>query len=181
LAAAAGASPKGICQGLESFVGLRRRLEILGIVDGLMFIDDYAHHPTEIAATLATVRQMRPGGKICCVFEPHQASRTKSLLDELAMSLQNTDTLAVAEIFRAREPDWQPGEITAADLALRIEKYGKQVAPIHHVDEIAAWIVKQWHEGNLAEGDTVVTLGAGRIGTLAHGVYNRIRKDCSSE
>ena len=181
LADDAGASPEAIRQGLETFSGLRRRLEIVGTARGVMIVDDYAHHPTEITAALAAVRQMRPDGRICCVFEPHQASRTKSLLDELAFSLQNADTLAVVDIFRAREPAWQRGEITSADLAARIERYGKYVAPTHRAQEIEDWIIDQWRNGALADGDTVVTLGAGTIGSLANGVYNRIRKDCTSE
>lgn len=179
LAFHAGASVGAIRRGLEGFEGLARRLETLGSAGGVTFIDDYAHHPTEITATLATVREMHPGRPITCVFEPHQASRTKSLLDELAVSLQNADTLAVADVFRAREPGWQPGDITAADLAQRTRDRGANVAEFHRFDSIEEWLFQTWQCGRLAVGSVVVTLGAGRIGNLAHGVYQRIRENCA--
>jgi UDP-N-acetylmuramate-alanine ligase len=97
-------------------------LEWRGTWRGATLIDDYAHHPTAVAATLATVRQMYPGRRVWCVFQPHQASRTARLLDELAVSLQNADRIAVAEIFRAREPQHRPGDVTAAMLAERTRK-----------------------------------------------------------
>ena len=181
LAAAALAGQLGvewaeIRQGLENFSGLRRRLETIGTAGDLTVIDDYAHHPTEITAALAAVRAMHPGKRICCVFEPHQASRTKSLLDELAASLQNADTLAVADIYRAREPAWQPGEITATDLAARARQWGACVASVHNMNEIEDWLVESWQRGSLPKDSVIVTLGAGHIGSVAHGVYNRIRK-----
>ncbi len=181
LAHHAGAAWCDIREGLAGFQGLRRRLETLGVAGGLTIIDDYAHHPTEIAAALKTVRELHPGQKIYCVFEPHQASRTKSLLDELASSLHNADTLVVAEIFRAREPDWQPGEITAADLAARARHLGSHVAPIHDQNDIEDWLVDSWRQGSLDSGDVLVTLGAGHIGRLANGVYDRIRKSAAAE
>jgi UDP-N-acetylmuramate--alanine ligase len=177
LAHHAGASTEAIRQGLESFPGLARRLETLGVTGGVTFIDDYAHHPTEIAATLSAVRELHARARVCAVFEPHQASRTKSLLDELALSLQNADTLAIAEIFRARELAWQPGEITAADLAARAAHFGTKVTPIHALAQLEPWLIEQFSRGAFAPGDVIVFLGAGRIGTLAHGVYQRIRKD----
>jgi UDP-N-acetylmuramate--alanine ligase len=179
VASHAGATATAIVAGLQRFRGLKRRLETLGEFDGLTVLDDYAHHPTEIVATLATVREMYPGARVWCVFEPHQACRTKSLLDELAQSLQNADTLAVAEIFRAREPAWQSGEITAADLARRAEQYGAQVAPVHALGELEAWIWQNWQSGSLRAGDVLVTLGAGNIGNVAHGIQQRIRKNCA--
>ncbi len=94
-------------------------------------IDDYAHHPTEVTAALAAVRRWPPHARLWCVFQPHQASRTARLLDELAASLQNADKVLVAEIFRAREGDPQPGEVTAADLARRAAELGVEVLPGH--------------------------------------------------
>ena len=115
-----GLARKPMVRGLESFAGLRRRLEWLGCWQGVTLLDDYAHHPTEVSAALRAVGEMYPGRRVWCVFQPHQASRTAHLLDELAASLQNADRVFVAEIFRAREPSPRPGEVTAADLARRI-------------------------------------------------------------
>ena len=180
IAHAAGVDWPEIQAGLQAYSGLRRRMQTLGIAGGIVFVDDYAHHPTEISAVLTSIRELHPDARIWCVFEPHQASRTKSLLDELAVSLQNADTLAVAEICRAREPAWQAGEPTAADLAARICQRGRAVADARDTTEIHNWLLQSWRRGSLRTGDVVVTLGAGQIGTLAHGVYQRIRKDCAN-
>ena len=95
-----GATAEQIAAGLGHFAGLRRRLEVLGTWQGVTLVDDYAHHPTEIGCTLEAVRGLFPRRRVWCVFQPHQASRTSRLLDELAASLQNADRVLVAEIFR---------------------------------------------------------------------------------
>ena len=134
---AAGADPPAILAGLSRFEGLRRRLEVLGTVGGITLVDDYAHHPTEVAATLDALRRMFPRRRLWCVFQPHQASRTARLLDQLAASLQNADRVAVAEIFRAREGPPRPGEVTAAALAARVRAGGAETLDVHTAEEIA--------------------------------------------
>lgn len=180
VAGTAGVPAEAIIRGLEAFVGLNRRLQTLGSARGVTFIDDYAHHPTEIAVALEAVRQQYPAARITCIFEPHQAGRTQMLRVELAASLQKADTLAVTEIYRARESAWQPGEITAEALAAQIRGTGIDVFAAHGPDEITDWIVHRVATGQLAEGDVLLTLGAGRIGKLAHGVYQRIREVCTN-
>ncbi len=100
LAGELGADGKTISRALGNFRGLRRRLETLGSWQEIVLLDDYAHHPTEIAAALASVRASYPRRRIWCIFQPHQASRTRFLLDEFASSLHNADRVAVAEIYR---------------------------------------------------------------------------------
>jgi UDP-N-acetylmuramate--alanine ligase len=160
-----GVTAEQIAAGLASFAGLHRRLELLGMWHGATLIDDYAHHPTEVAAALAAVRGMFPHARVWCVFQPHQVSRTERLLDELAASLQNADRVLVAEIFRAREGIPRPGEITAADLAERAKSLGVEVLPGHSSEEIG-----QTLKTHLAVGDVVVTLGAGDMTGLRLGV-----------
>jgi UDP-N-acetylmuramate--alanine ligase len=153
-----GATADQIGTGLSGFAGLHRRLEVLGTWRGVTMVDDYAHHPTEVTAALATIREMFPHRRVWCVFQPHQACRTARLLDELAASLQNADKVLVAEIFRAREGDPQPGEATAADLARRAADCGVEVLPVHTEKEIVGIL-----ETQLAPGDVLVTLGAGDV------------------
>lgn len=179
MAVTAGASPDKITHGLEAFNGLQRRLQTLGSVGGITVIDDYAHHPTEISAALQAVRQQHPTARITCIFEPHQASRTQSLRVELAASLQKADTLAVMEIFRAREAAWQTGEITAEAFAAQLRSTGADVFGGNTAGAITDWIGHRVANGLIAQGDVVLTLGAGRIGDLAHGVYQRIREVCA--
>ncbi len=177
LAAAALAWENGVglepvVRGLESFAGLRRRLQWLGCWQGVTLLDDYAHHPTEVSATLRAVREMYPGRRVWCVFQPHQASRTAHLLDELAASLQNADGVFVAEIFRAREPSPRPGEVTAADLARRIRLPESEVAGVHDTDLIFRLLGTR-----LVPGDVLITMGAGDIGKLSNAFINRLRQD----
>lgn len=155
-----GVAPKRIATSLGRFRGLQRRFEVLGAFRGVTFVDDYAHLPTEIAATLETARQAFPGRRLVCVFQPHQASRTTRLLDELARSLQNADLLAIADIFRAREAAAKPGEATAADLAAGVSRSDSppEIMPQHALEEIAAAIPER-----LKRGDVLLTLGAGDI------------------
>jgi UDP-N-acetylmuramate--alanine ligase len=142
-------------------------------VRNLSYVKDYAHHPTEVAAALQTAREVFPNRRIWCIFQPHQASRTAWLLDELAFSLQNADKVIVAEIFRAREGPPRPGEVTAADLARRTAEFansphpnplpkeegtGIKVLPIYQTDDIIDTLATQ-----VQDSDVIITLGAGDI------------------
>ncbi len=163
-----GVPPEKIIAGLSRFCGLRRRLEPLGTAGGVCFWDDYAHHPTEISTTLQTIREVVPGARVCCLFQPHQALRTARLLDELALSLQNAERVLIADIFRAREGPPQPGEITAADLAARTRALGQDVPGLHDPVDIQEFLQTQ-----LTPGDVLVVMGAGDIGLLlGGGAYN---------
>lgn len=161
-----------ISRGLGAFRGLKRRLEPIGTVGGVTLLDDYAHHPTEVAASLETVRQMYPGRRVGCVFQPHQASRTQVLLDELAASLHNADWAIVAEIYRAREGEFCPGEITAADLAEKVRSSGVPVPEVFSADAILDSLNRQ-----LRPGDVLITMGAGDIGKICHAFIDRFRED----
>jgi len=164
-----GVGPDRIGRALGRFAGLHRRLESLGCWRGVPLLDDYAHHPTEVSATLDTMREMYPEGRICCVFQPHQVCRTERLLDELAASLHNADMVVVADIFRAREPGPRPGEVAAADLARLVGLGGSEVADVHDTESIV-----QLLETCLLPGDVLVTMGAGDIRKLYHGIDERI-------
>ena len=178
-AAAAAASDAGVSwpairAALESFAGLQRRLELVHDCPRGTVVDDFAHLPAEIAGGLAAVRECFPGRRIYCVFQPHQASRTAALLDELAVSLHNADTVLVAEIFRAREGAAEPGDVCSGDLAAAVTRLGTEaVAP---ADDAA--ILPRLLAG-LRPDDVLVTMGAGDIGKIAHGFAQRIRKNRS--
>ena len=167
-----GVPAEAIAAGLSRFRGVRRRLELLGNWRGGARLDDFAHHPTEVAAALGAVRQMYPGRRVWCVFQPHQASRTEHLLDELAQSLQNADKVVVAQIFRAREGKPKPHEVTAADLAEQVRGRG-------------AWVRHFWTRGHivgllrtrLRPSDVLITMGAGDIGRIQDELADRLRED----
>lgn len=175
LASHCGASGAAIRQGLERFVGLRRRLQLLGELRDVALLDDYAHHPTEVAASLATLRQMYPGRRIVCVFQPHQASRLARLLDDFAVSLHNADIVVVADVYRARE-EADTLLATGADaagsdgLCRRLSEHGCEALRASTSREILQ-ILKQ----RLRPGDVLVAMGAGDIGTVAHELGQGLR------
>lgn len=158
LSVARGISPQTIAKTLENFPGLARRLDPLPQVDDICRLDDYAHHPTEVKAALDTARQMYPNRPLWCIFQPHQASRTERLLDDFAASLQNGDWVAIADIYRAREPDAKPGEITAARLADAVRRRGVQTLDVHSLDDIADWMAQHANQNQV-----LITLGAGNV------------------
>lgn len=96
---------QGIRQGLAEFGGMGRRFQVLGEVGNVTIIDDYAHHPTEIKATLGAARQQFPGRRIWAVWQPHTFSRTKLLMDEFALSFDDADRVIALDIYRSREKD----------------------------------------------------------------------------
>ncbi len=137
---------------LEGFRGVARRFELKGEADGVTVVDDYAHHPTEIRATLAAARQRFPGRPLWAVWQPHTYSRTKALLAEFAQSFERADHVLVLPIYAAREQDTLG--ISSADV----------VAAMRHPD---ARLVGSREEAvailgtEVAPGDVVLTLGAG--------------------
>jgi UDP-N-acetylmuramate--alanine ligase len=169
-----GVSWEEIVCGLESFRGVCRRLEVVGTLGGLTLVDDFAHHPTEVKSALEAVRQMFPGRRLWCVFQPHQVSRTERLLDGLALSLQNADKVLVSEIFRAREVATD-GEVTAADLGAAVRRLGGAVPDAHTSEGILDHLQK-----NLRSGDVLLTMGAGDIRKIGDELIHRIRKGCAA-
>ena len=155
-----------IAEGLRAFVGTGRRFEWLGETrNGALVIDDYAHHPTEIRATLAAARLAHPGRRIIAVFQPHLPSRTRDFKTEFAESFGKADHVVLTDIFPARE---QPIEgVTGAGLAaLTADRRGAE-----HVTYVAD---KAALPARLAEivrpGDLLLTLGAGDIRAAGEGL-----------
>ncbi len=141
-----------IRQALAEFGGVGRRFQVVGEVGGVTIIDDYAHHPTEIRATLAAARQRYPGRRLWAVWQPHTYSRTRLLLDEFAVSFADADRVVALDIYRSRETD-DLGISTATVLA----KMDHSAAT--HIPErtdAAAYILDR-----VRPGDVIMTLGAG--------------------
>lgn len=152
---ALGIPAAAIADGLLHFTGTDRRFEKKGEVNGVTIIDDYAHHPQEIAATLKAAKNY-PHKKLWCVFQPHTYTRTKAFLDEFAEALSAADAVILADIYAARETDTLG--ISSADIASRIEKLGTEVHYFPSFEEIEAFLLK-----NCSTGDLLITMGAGDI------------------
>lgn len=143
-------------EAIKTFPGVGRRLELAGQVDGIRVYDDYAHHPTEIKATLEGIRHSFQG-KITAVFQPHLYSRTKNFINEFGTAFFDSDTLVVTEIYPARE---KPIEgVTGKVVAEAAQRSGhKKVEFIANKDDIPSYL-----KANLKSGDIVVVFGAGDI------------------
>lgn len=145
--------------GLSEFTGTRRRFEVLGTWRGATFIDDYAHHPTEIRATLQALEQYTEG-RCVAVFQPHRYSRTDQLFDEFAETFSGVDLLILTEIYAAGEEP-RPG-VTSKHLLSRIQGVGECV----YAPELAE--VEAALKEHLKEGDAVLFLGAGNVNSIAY-------------
>lgn len=150
-----GISMEEIKKGLKRFTGTNRRFEKKGEVGGVTIVDDYAHHPQEIKATLETAKHY-PHKKLWVVFQPHTYTRTKAFLDEFADALSLADEVILADIYAARETD-NLG-ISSGDIAERIEKNGVSVHYLSSFDEIETFILEK-----CMHGDLLITMGAGDI------------------
>ena len=159
-----GIGSDAIRRALAEFEGIGRRFQTLGMlpIDGgeVEMVDDYAHHPRELRATLQAARGCWPDRRIVAVFQPHRYSRTRDLFDDFAQLLGSVDHLIVTEVYPAGE---QP--ITGADgrsLCKAIRKRGKDPVFVESLDELDSLL-----PGYLQDGDVLLTLGAGDIGRFA--------------
>lgn len=144
-----------IQEGLSSFAGTDRRFEYKGQVGGITIIDDYAHHPTEITATLSSAKNY-PHKKLWCVFQPHTYTRTKKFLKDFAKALSLADKVVLADIYAAREKD--PGDISSKDLQLELENLGTEAYYFSSFDEIENFLLE-----NCTHNDMLITMGAGDV------------------
>ena len=160
-----GVSLEHIKEGLANFSGTDRRFEKKGEICGVTIIDDYAHHPREIAATLATAKNY-PHRRLWCVFQPHTYTRTKVFLDEFAQSLAAADEVVLADIYAARETD--DLGISSGDIAGKIEALGTKAHYFSSFDEIETFILE-----NCVKGDLLITMGAGDIVNVGENLLGR--------
>jgi len=150
-----GIDPSVFEKGLSSFGGAARRFEKKGMIGKAILIDDYAHHPQEIEATLKAAKHY-PHKRIICIFQPHTYTRTKALLPQFAKALSLADKVVLADIFPARETDTLG--VSSADVAELICRDGGDAVFLPTFDRIENWLLE-----NLTEGDLCITMGAGDI------------------
>jgi UDP-N-acetylmuramate--alanine ligase len=146
---------------LEDFAGTWRRFEYKGELNGAVIYDDYAHHPTEIKATIAGARELYPNRRINIVFEPHTYSRTASLFDQFARAFADADTVILLPIYAARNED--PHGVTSRELAVKALEFNPNVVFIKSYEEV----VMSLHS-HINADDVVLVLGAGPVTNLAN-------------
>ena len=172
-----GIADAAIQRALEHFQGIDRRLQHIGDIQiaagRIALVDDYGHHPTEVAATLDAVRQGWPGRRLVLAFQPHRYTRTRDLLDDFAQVLSSADVLLVTEVYAAGEAAIPGADGRAICRAVRTRG---QVEPVfvERVEELDVAL-----GGLIRDGDVVVTMGAGHIGAVAHELPARLAAQAS--
>ena len=173
-----GAPPEAVAAALGIFSGVDRRMQHLGEVRaspgaklGIRVYDDYGHHPTEVETTLRALREFeRPeerGGRLICVFQPHQHSRTRFLLDEFAQAFEQADVVIVPHIYFVRDSEVEKTRVSAADLVDRLRERGIQAMHLYPFEAIVEQL-----QNLCRPGDTLVVMGAGPVWQVARDFMN---------
>ncbi|MCK4660299.1 MAG: UDP-N-acetylmuramate--L-alanine ligase [Phycisphaerae bacterium] len=155
-------SPQAIAHGIETFEGIARRMTRRNMGGGVTLIDDYAHHPTEINATLLALNARYQPKRTWVVFQPHQASRTRQLMHQFAGAFSAADIIIVADIYCVRDSAEDRARIRSSDLVSLIHQNGGDARYIGPLDDVTRHV-----QENVAEGDLVVTMGAGDVWKIA--------------
>jgi UDP-N-acetylmuramate--alanine ligase len=172
MAVSIGVEPEQILESLDGFKGMDRRLMLKEQRGGISVLDDYAHHPTEIQASLKAIRERYQPRRLWCVFQAHQYSRTRALLDEFSHSFAEADKVILPEIYFARDSQASCDAVNAEVLAQRIRDCGADVQHIATFDAICDYL-----EQNVDAGDVVVTMGAGDVWKVSDEYIQRLRRN----
>lgn len=172
LAVMVGADPARVAASLAAFTGVDRRMQLLGerqLSGGTVRVyDDYGHHPTEVDVTLRALRSFEKpeqrGGRLICVFQPHQHSRTRHLLEEFAQSFSEADVVIVPHIYFVRDSQEEKAKIGASDLVDRLRQRKVKAKHVYPFDAIVEEL-----ETMCRPGDVVVVMGAGPVYEVGRG------------
>jgi UDP-N-acetylmuramate: L-alanyl-gamma-D-glutamyl-meso-diaminopimelate ligase len=155
-----GVSPERIADGLRAFAGVKRRLEVVGVAGGVTVYDDFAHHPTAVAETLAGLRASNPDARIWAVFEPRSASSCRRVFqDDFARAFAGADEVLIAPIFRSKLPESE--RLSIPQLVRDLHGRGLSAREAESIDDIVAGIAKEHRQGDL-----VVLMSNGGFGGI---------------
>ncbi len=174
LAANIGVDWEDITSALETFEGIDRRLDNLGNFrcnsGGLATVfDDYGHHPTEIEMTLRALRSSELPKRLICVFQPHQHSRTRFLLDQFAQSFSSADEVIVPHIYFVRDSEQEQHRVSAQDLVDKLIDQGSSAKHIDNFEDIVIHLKR-----TARDGDLIVVMGAGPVTSIAHALVGNV-------
>lgn len=164
-----GVEPERVLGVLDRFTGMDRRLMPKGRFEGVTVLDDYAHHPTEVRASLRAIRERYRPERLWCVFQAHQYSRTRLLLDEFAISFGQADKVIIPEIYFVRDSEASRQQVNADLLAEQIRGQGTDAEHIPTFDGVCEHLRQ-----HVRPGDVVVTMGAGDIWKVADEYIQRL-------
>ena len=156
-----------LVKGLRRYLGCRRRFEEMIFYKNARFYDDYAHHPSEIKATLQAAREWFPKRRIVAIFQPHTYSRTKALFEQFAQSFADADVVALMDIYASAREKYDP-TVSSKLLTEGVHKYNKNTHYVADQKTTVAWV-----KTNVKAGDIVLTMGAGNIFHL----YDLLKKN----
>jgi len=158
----AGLQPEEILRNLESFKGVERRMTLKYSDSEVTVVDDFAHHPTEVQATLRALVNCHKPRRVICIFQPHQHSRTRFLLKDFAQSFALADEVIVPDIYFVRDSQQEKDYISSKDLVAQIRLRGGIAIYLKTFEMIVEYI-----KGIFEPGDLFVTMGAGNIWEVA--------------
>lgn len=153
-----GLDPQLAADAIGKFKGVDRRMTQMGTVNGATVVDDYGHHPTEIRATLRALRERYQPGRLFCVFQPHQHSRTRFLLKDFAASFSDATESIIPDIYFVRDSESEKTLVNAEDLVAEIARNGQQARHMPEFATIVSYLRRQ-----AMPGDLIVTMGAGNV------------------
>jgi UDP-N-acetylmuramate: L-alanyl-gamma-D-glutamyl-meso-diaminopimelate ligase len=160
IATDAGIGVDRIAEGLRLFAGVKRRLEVVGISDGVTIYDDFAHHPTAVAETLAALRAANPKARIWAVFEPRSASSCRRIFqDDFARAFAGADEVLLAPVFRSKLPDAE--RLSIPRLVKDLQAHGQSARASESIDDIVSTVVREHRFGDL-----VVLMSNGGFGGI---------------
>lgn len=165
---ALGITPKNVLKSLNKYAGSFRRFEIKGKIGKTVVVDDYAHHPAEIRATLQAAREKFPDGKICAVFQPHQYSRTHKLLSEFATCFEQADCVVVPNIYEARDSEADKAAVSPQKLVEAISANHKCVSYGDGLENTVETLKK-----DAKKYAAIITMGAGDVWKVAEGLVRK--------
>lgn len=157
-----------IKKAIKTYTGVGRRFEKKGVYNNALIVDDYAHHPTEVKATLSAAKNLKKK-RMWVVFQPHTYSRTRSLLNEFAEAFYAADKVIVTDIYAAREPD--PGDISSKNLVEKLYQNHVDAQYMPTFEEISEYL-----KGQLEEDDLLITCGAGPVNIVGELILDSIEE-----
>ena len=160
---------EAIRKAIGEFAGVDRRSQLVGEKGGVTLVDDYGHHPSEIRATLLALRGKYSPKRLICVFQPHQHSRTRSLLDDFARSFTHADLTIVPDIYFVRDTEDDRRTVSAEHLVQRLKENGREAMYLPSFEKIEDYLAAE-----ARPGDLIVSMGAGPVWKITHELAKRI-------
>jgi UDP-N-acetylmuramate--alanine ligase len=166
-----GVPVRAIRSALADYHGAMRRMEFIGSAAGVDVIDDYGHHPTEIRATLAAMRLDYPDRRLWCVFQPHQYSRTRLLLEDFATAFGNADRVIVPDIYSVRDTEEDLRAVSSSILVAKLQANGVDADHVPALEDVAGYMAER-----MEAGDIVLTMGAGPVNQVGRSLLARLNQ-----